>query len=45
LTELFEKNRDIGYKFLWAFCCTLTERLRQTNEKFQVIMSLANSGF
>ena len=45
LTRLFEKNKSIGYKFLWAFCLTLTNRLRTTNEKFQVIMSLANSGF
>ena len=45
LTGLFERNKSIGYKFLWAFCMTLTHRLRTTNEKFQVIMSLANSGF
>jgi CRP-like cAMP-binding protein len=45
LKDLFEKNQNIAYKFLWAFCLTLTSRLRTTNEKFQVIMSLANSGF
>ncbi|CAM2067909.1 Cyclic nucleotide-binding domain-containing protein [Sulfidibacter corallicola] len=45
LVKLFNKNQNIAYKFLWAFCRTLTERLRTTNEKFQVIMSLANSGF
>lgn len=45
LTQLFDKNKSIAYKFLWAFCLTLTRRLRSTNEKFQVIMSLANSGF
>lgn len=45
LIRLFERNKNIAYKFLWAFCLTLTDRLRETNEKFQVIMSLANSGF
>lgn len=45
LKALFERNKSIAYKFLWAFCYTLTSRLRTTNEKFQVIMSLANSGF
>lgn len=45
LAKLFEANREIGYKFLWAFCKTLTDRLRNANEKMQVIMSLANSGF
>jgi len=45
LNDLFQKNKDIAYKFLWAFCLTLTRRLRSTNDKFQIIMSLANSGF
>lgn len=45
LQALFEQNKSIAYKFLWAFCQVLTSRLRTTNEKFQVIMSLANSGF
>lgn len=45
LTQLFEANSHIAYKFLWAFCNTLTDRLRSANEKMQVIMSLANSGF
>lgn len=45
LKTLFDNNKSIAYKFLWAFCLTLTTRLRSTNEKFQVIMSLANSGF
>ena len=45
LKALFDQNKSIAYKFLWAFCLTLTSRLRSTNEKFQVIMSLANSGF
>lgn len=45
LFRLFERNRDIGYKFLWAFCSTLTSRLRMTNEKFEVMMALAQSGF
>ncbi|CAM2008481.1 cyclic nucleotide-binding domain-containing protein [Acanthopleuribacter pedis] len=45
LVALFDRNQAIAYKFLWAFCRTLTDRLRTTNEKFQVIMSLANSGF
>lgn len=45
LTDLFKKNREVGFKFLWAFCNTLTDRLRETNEKFEVIMSLANDGF
>lgn len=45
LTQLFEQNRAMGYKFLWSFCQTLADRLRSTNERFQVIMSLANSGF
>lgn len=45
LKKLFDNNKSIAYKFLWSFCLTLTSRLRNTNEKFQVIMSLANSGF
>jgi len=45
LVSLLEKNKNIAYKFLWSFCETLTKRLRSTNEKFQVFMSLANSGF
>ena len=45
LFEVFEKNRHIGYKFLWAFCLTLAKRLRMTNEKFNIMMSLANVGF
>lgn len=45
LIELFERNKNIAYKFLWAFCLTLSTRLRSTNEKFDVIMSLANDGF
>ena len=45
LINLLQKNKNIAYKFLWAFCETLTERLRTTNEKFQIFMSLANSGF
>lgn len=45
LISLFKKNKNIAYKFLWAFCLTLTTRLRSTNEKFEVIMSLANDGF
>lgn len=45
LKGLFDNNKSIAYKFLWSFCLTLTTRLRSTNEKFQVIMCLANSGF
>jgi len=45
LIALFDNNKRIAYKFLWAFCLTLTTRLRSTNEKFEVIMSLANDGF
>ncbi len=45
LIDLFDKNKDLGYKFLWTFCRTLANRLRDTNEKFEVIMSLANDGF
>ena len=45
LIDLFKRNKEIAYKFLWAFCMTLTTRLRSTNEKFEVIMSLANDGF
>ncbi|MCB1043301.1 MAG: cyclic nucleotide-binding domain-containing protein [Acidobacteria bacterium] len=45
LFSVFENNRSIGYKFLWAFCQTLAKRLRMTNEKFNIMMSLANVGF
>ena len=45
LISLFEKNKTIAYKFLWSFFFFFTDRLRTTNEKFQVFMSLANSGF
>ncbi|PIE02708.1 MAG: cyclic nucleotide-binding protein [Acidobacteria bacterium] len=42
LLKLFDQNRDIGFKFLWSFCKTLSSRLRNTNEKFNLIMTLAN---
>jgi len=45
LFDLFNKDREIAYKFLYAFCVTLTKRLRMTNEKFNIMMSLANMGF
>jgi CRP-like cAMP-binding protein len=45
LLSLFEVNRQIGYKFLWAFAITLAKRLRMTNDKFNIMMSIANLGF
>jgi len=45
LIDIFEKNLAIGYKFLWAFSVTLAKRLRSTNDKISIIMSLANTGF
>lgn len=45
LIGIFEKNQTIGYKFLWAFSVTLAKRLRSTNDKISIIMSLANTGF
>ena len=44
LLKLFRTNREIGYKFLWSFCKTLTQRLRNTNDKFNVILAMANFG-
>jgi len=45
LVKLFHDNKELGFKVLWTFGQTLANRLRLTNEKFEVIMSLANDGF
>ena len=42
LLSVFHNNKEIGFKFLWSFCKTLTKRLRSTNEKFNVMMAMAN---
>lgn len=42
LLNLFKENKEIGYKFLWSFGKTLTTRLRNTNDKFNVMMAMAN---
>ena len=42
LLKLFSSHHEIGYKFLWSFCKTLTKRLRNTNEKFNIFLAMAN---
>jgi CRP-like cAMP-binding protein len=44
LLHLFERDTNIGYKVLWSFGKTLTRRLRETNEKFNIMMAMANFG-
>ncbi|MBI5378870.1 MAG: cyclic nucleotide-binding domain-containing protein, partial [Nitrospirae bacterium] len=32
-------NKEMAFKLLWTFCRTLSERLRETNEKIAAFFS------
>lgn len=37
--ELMNQNKDVGLKWLWTFCRVLSSRLRDTNEKYKMLMA------
>ncbi|MBI5379774.1 MAG: cyclic nucleotide-binding domain-containing protein [Nitrospirae bacterium] len=39
LDELLFFNKEMAFKLLWTFCRTLSERLRETNEKIAAFFS------
>jgi CRP/FNR family transcriptional regulator len=36
-----ESHPDVALRFLWAFCRTLSKRVRDTNEKFTVLFAIS----
>lgn len=44
LDRLINENKDLGNKILWAFCKTLSSRLRETNEKISSFLAMT-AGF
>jgi CRP/FNR family transcriptional regulator len=36
-----DNNSDVALRFLWAFCRTLSKRVRETNEKFSVLFAIS----
>lgn len=40
LERLMDEDRELGTKLLWAFCRTLTRRLRDTNEKISSFIAM-----
>lgn len=41
LQNIFITDRDIGFKFLWAFTKTLSQRLRDMNDKMTTFLAMA----
>ncbi|HID32330.1 MAG TPA: cyclic nucleotide-binding domain-containing protein [bacterium (Candidatus Stahlbacteria)] len=41
--RLISKNNTIGYKLLWIFTRTLTDRLRKTDEQLKAIFAIAKN--
>ncbi len=41
LDRILIKDRDLGYKLLWAFTKTLSKRLRETNEKMAGFLAMS----
>jgi len=37
--ELMNTNKNIGIKWLWTFCRILSARLRDTNEKYKILLA------
>lgn len=40
-TSLLSNHKEIAYKLLWVFCRTLSQRLRETNEKIAGLFAVA----
>lgn len=36
-----EARPDVALRFLWAFCRTLSQRVRETNEKFSALFAIS----
>ena len=41
LRSHLDNNSDVALRFLWAFCRTLSKRVRETNEKFSVLFAIS----
>ena len=41
LRSHLETRPDVALRFLWAFCCTLSQRVRETNEKFSALFAIS----
>jgi CRP-like cAMP-binding protein len=41
LKELLAARPDIAIAFLWAFCRTLSQRIRETNAKFSTLFTIS----
>jgi CRP-like cAMP-binding protein len=41
LKEHLERRPDVALKFLWAFARTLSQRVRDTNEKFSALFAIS----
>ncbi|HIE05221.1 MAG TPA: cyclic nucleotide-binding domain-containing protein [bacterium (Candidatus Stahlbacteria)] len=41
--SLISKNNALGYKLLWVFTRTLTDRLRKTDEQLKAIFAIAKN--
>jgi CRP-like cAMP-binding protein len=39
--QLLSCHKDLAYKLLWVFCKTLSQRLRETNEKITSLFAVA----
>jgi len=41
LRSHLETRPDVALRFLWAFCRTLSQRVRETNEKFSALFAIS----
>jgi CRP-like cAMP-binding protein len=41
LKRHLEEHPEVALRFLWAFCRTLSQRVRETNEKFTALFAIA----
>ena len=41
LRSHLEARPDVALRFLWAFCRTLSQRVRETNEKFSALFAIS----
>jgi len=40
-SRLLSSHKDLAYRLLWVFCRTLSQRLRETNEKISGLFAIA----
>jgi len=40
-SHLLSNHKELAYKLLWVFCQTLSQRLRETNEKITSLFAIA----